>query len=332
MRIGIIGCGSIGLRHINNLLHFGEKDLILCEVDPQRRKLLAAQFSFPIVSGPEELFRSHIDFTLITSPTYLHLRHALLALRHYSHLFIEKPIAHEVNAQVRHMLQQARHKKLMIFTAQNMRFHPGSVILKKIVDHNTIGKILAARIEAGFFVPDWHPGQDYRRWYMAHRSMGGGVLLDGIHEIDMISWLLGNPKDVIARARTVSDLEIDTEDIAEITLTFEHGALGNVHVDYLQRAYQRSYRLIGSEGTAEWNFHDSYVRVYRAKKKKWKKIAYTFRDVNQMYLSQMKYFLTVLHGRRKKDMFDGREGLRALAVAEAARLSEKTGRRVKIHW
>lgn len=331
MRITIVGCGSIGLRHARNLLALGKRNLIVVELRRERREFVRKELGVPVVASTQEAFRGKVDVAFVTSPTHLHLRHAEEALRAGAHLFIEKPLAHVLDARVRKLLEHAKRKRRKIFVAVNMRFHPGIRKIKVLLDRRAIGNVLAARVEAGFWLPDWHPGKDYRKWYMAHRRLGGGVLLDGIHEIDYLCWLLGDPVDVVARALRVSSLKIDTEDVAEITLRFANGALGNIHVDYLQQAYQRTCRIIGSEGTIEWDFHKRAVRLFSAKTKTWRTFPYTFRNTNQMYVDELKFFFAALAG-RIKDPMDGREGLRSLAIAEAARRSERTGRRVLVQF
>lgn len=328
-RIAIIGCGSIGLRHTENLLRLGKRNLLLCEPDHRRQAFLRKRFSAEVIGSLGEAFRKPVAVAFITSPTHLHLAHAEYALRHGAHLFIEKPLAHTVTPRVVELLRAAKKRRQKIFVAVNMRFHPGIALIKKLLEKKTVGRILAARVEAGFWLPDWHPGQNYRRWYMAKRALGGGVLLDGIHEIDYTTWLLGEVKNVTAVAARVSNLAIDTEDIAELLLRFQSGAIGNIHVDYLQRAYQRSIHMIGSEGTIEWQFQKPEVRVFRARTKKWKIYRFPKPDANAMYLDELRYFLRALEG-KNKDRLDGRDGLRALSIAEAARRSSETGRRVRI--
>lgn len=327
MRIAIIGCGSIGLRHTENLLRLRYRNLVVCDPRAERRRLVAERFRLPVVPTLAQAFRDHVDVAFITSPTHLHLGQARDAVRRGAHVFIEKPLAHVADRRVTQLLVDARRRRRTVFVAVNIRFHPGPQLLKRLLDRGAIGPVRSARVEAGFWLPDWHPGQDYRRWYMAKRSLGGGALLDGIHEIDYLCWLLGDPLDVTAVAERVSDLAIDTEDIGELLLRFKSGAVGNVHVDYLQRAYTRTCRLIGARGTLTWDFTQHAVRWYSARTKRWKTFRYPAGDLNAMYVEELKHFFRLL---RRRERPDGREGLRALQVAEAARRSARTGRRVRL--
>ena len=68
-----------------------------------------------------------------------------------------------------------------------------------------------------------------------------------IHEIDYAHLLGGPVSRVVCFARRASSLEIETEDVAEILLEFQSGALGSVHVDYVQRSLERTCRVIGED-------------------------------------------------------------------------------------
>jgi predicted dehydrogenase len=79
-----------------------------------------------------------------------------------------------------------------------MRFHPGIARLKELLNKDVIGKAVSARLQVGHYLPDWHPEEDYRQSYSAIKSMGGGVILDSIHELDYIRWLIGEINEVFA--------------------------------------------------------------------------------------------------------------------------------------
>src|SRR6185295_11630253 len=96
--------------------------------------------------------------------------------------------------------------------------------------------------------------------YSARRELGGGVLLDRIHELDYLCWLLGDATAVTALIGHLSHLEIDTEDTVEILLRFASGAFGSVHVDYVRRAYDCALEIVGDEGTIQWRYQDHEVR------------------------------------------------------------------------
>jgi predicted dehydrogenase len=210
----------------------------------------------------------------------------------------------------------------------NFRFHWGLVKVKEMLDGGRIGRAVFAHAEFGQYLPDWHPCEDYRRGYSAQKSLGGGIILDGVHELDYLHWLLGEFNEVYCRAGKVSQLEIDVEDTADFVLQMKSRAVATVHLDYIQRSYNRSLELVGEEGTILWSYQDNTVKLYTATEKNWqtfgKDAPY---DANEMYVDEMKHFLRCIQG-KEQPIVDGREGKRILETALAAKESSRTKKAV----
>jgi len=255
---------------------------------------------------------------------------AVEAAEHGCHLFIEKPLSDSLEG-VDRLLATVTERNLVTLVGCNMRFHPGLVRVKKLLEKGAIGRVVAARVEVGQYLPDWHPQEDYRQGYSARRDLGGGVILDAIHEIDYIRWMLGEVATVACFSGKLSRLEIDTEDTAAILLRFDNGTIGEVHMDYVQRAYSRSCHLIGEEGTILWDYGADKVTYYSTSSRQWQ----TFRegdvnDPNQMYVEEMRHFLRCL-AREEEPALDVFEGSRVLQVALAAKESAASGRVVTLN-
>ena len=101
-----------------------------------------------------------------------------------------------------------------------------------------VGRVLGAQMWSGQYLPDWHPWADYRTEYSARRALGGGVLLDSIHSFDTLRWMLGEPAEVTGMLGRVSDLEIDTEDVAAAIVRLESGALVALNKDTGQEVWR----------------------------------------------------------------------------------------------
>jgi predicted dehydrogenase len=100
----------------------------------------------------------------------------------------------------------------------NLRFMKSLKKFREILKKNTIGKILSIRSEVGSYLPSWRPDSDYKKSVSAIKKLGGGVLLELSHDIDYLVWLFGNVKWVSSTIHRQSNLKIDTEDTAHITL------------------------------------------------------------------------------------------------------------------
>jgi predicted dehydrogenase len=209
-----------------------------------------------------------------------------------------------------------------------MRFHPGLKILKELIDSGTIGRVLWLSVEAGQYLPDWRPWQNYRDSYSARHELGGGIILDGSHELDYICWLLGRPTEVICRAEHLSSLDVDVEDSAWIYLSFPERRRAELHLDFVQRAYTRTCKVVGETGTALWDFNIPEVRWLESGKdsaasRGWKSIPYEF-EANDMYVAEMVHFLESL-GSGTGPMVDLEQGRDVIRVVEAAKTIFATG-------
>jgi predicted dehydrogenase len=255
---------------------------------------------------------------------------ALEAAEHGCHLFVEKPLSDGLEG-VERLLAVVRERNLITLVGCNLRFHPGLMQVKRLLEQGALGRVVAARVEVGQYLPDWHPQEDYRQGYSAHRDLGGGVILDAIHEIDYIRWMMGKVASVACFSGKLSRLEIDTEDTAAILLRFENGAIGEVHMDYVQRTYSRTCHILGDEGTIRWDYSAGRVSYYSAALRQWQ--AFVTEDTwqpNQMYVDEMQHFLRCL-AREEKPVCDVFEGSRILSVALAAKESAASGRMVTLN-
>lgn len=318
MKVLIVGCGSIGKRHIANLLSLGIKNMAAFDIQEPRREEVRKRFDITTPASLEDAWAGKPEVIVIAAPTSLHVPLALEAAQRGCHLFIEKPLSHNME-NVSKLLQAVQEKKLVTLVGCNMRFHPGIIKVKELLEEDAIGHITAAQVAIGQYLPDWHPWEDYRRMYSARQEWGGGIILDAIHEVDYIRWMLGEVQLVACFAGKLSHLEIETEDTAAILLLFANSAIGELHLDYIQRAYSRSCHIIGEEGTVRWDYTDGQVRWYSARTHQWQHFPNPDNwEPNQMYVDEMAHFLRCLAG-EEKPMLDVFEAKKVLEVALAAK-------------
>jgi predicted dehydrogenase len=276
--------------------------------DPNLRK--ANTFPELLIRNTKKIPFEAFDIAFICSPTHLHVTHALAAVKAGCHIFVEKPLSHNMK-DVPSLIRLAQKKGAVTMVGCNMRFHPCVEYIKKLIDRKKIGKVYSINIEYGQYLPYWRPHQDYRMGYAAKKSTGGGVIFDEMHEFDLLFWLNSNAP--VSRSEfifdKVSPLEIQTEDICLATFKFTNRVLGLVHVDYLQQSYSRTIKIIGEKGNLEWDFNENIVWLKTRQKKK--ELFRTKRyNVNQMFKDEITYFLDSV---KKKKQTDN-------SIAQAARL------------
>lgn len=329
LRVLVVGLGSMGRRHLTNLRLLAPK----CRIVVCRRSLegssRGAELADKVVDRLEDALAERPQAAIIATPASCHLETALRLAEQGVHLCIEKPIADRLQG-LDELISLCQQRRVTLFTAYNFRFCLPLQLMQQALAGGRIGRLLSLRAEVGQFLPDWRPGSDYRQGVSARRELGGGVLLELSHELDYARWLAGEVETVYACAEQVSDLELEVEDLAEMTLRFASGAVGSIHLDMFSPAPHRCCRLIGAEGILEWNAITNRVREYRRAEDCWRDLHPAAPvDRNAMYLEELRVFLACAAGEAKPPV-DGRQGRRVLELALAARESAREGRVVSV--
>lgn len=324
LRFLVRGCGSIGQRHIKNLHSLKAGEILPFDLLKDRREALSTELGLPMVNDLKEAWDWKPNIVVIASDTNSHIPLALQAIEHGCHVFIEKPLSYSLDG-IPKLCSEIERRQLVTMVACNLRFHPGPASVKKLLEENLVGRVIAARIQTGSYLPRWRPQQDYRMSYSASPEWGGAIL-DCIHEIDLALWYFGAAKVLAAFHLPAESIGLKTDGLAEIIMNHESGVLNSLHLNFVQRDYRRAFQIIGSEGTIYWDFGDQQVRVYGADGKLKQTCMEPDRwEINQMYLDELEHFLwAVKSGSQTVNPVSG--GVRALEVALTARKMGIEGR------
>ena len=288
-KILICGVGSIGERHLNNLLKLGYDDIILYR--KRDMQLRTIENSFQVFKTLESALREKPDICFICNPTHLHISTALKCADAGCHLFIEKPLGNSLKDinQLNRILKK-KNKKAMV--GYMSRFHPCLIKGKEWIEDGRIGKVVFARTQWGEYLPDWHPWEDYRESYAAKKSMGGGPALTLSHEIDTMLWYFGKVKSVIKNSNYNSDLEISCEHSCDIIANFNNGVTANIHLDYIQKPPVRNMEIVGTKGRIYFDYYKNEISIIPSLNKKLstnKKLNYRF-ERNSLFIDELKHF------------------------------------------
>jgi predicted dehydrogenase len=329
-RVLVIGTGSIGQRHLRNLRALGIDELAACDPDLSRIKTIRQDLdviTFETLSTALEKFRPNM--VLICTPPSLHVEQARQVIQAGLDLFIEKPLSHTWD-NVEALLNESQSSRSIVQVGYNLRFHPALQQIKQVVTDKTMGRILWARAEFGQYLPDWRPWQDYRQSYTANQKLGGGILLDASHEIDYLMWLLGRPTQVMCMAGKVSNLDVDVEDSATVLFRYADGVHVDIHVDFIQRDYARSLKLVGEEGILVWDFAQGELRLFKTETQRWETFTHNL-DNNEMYLAEMRHFLTCVRD-RNTPLVSLKEAADVLQVVLGAKKAAEQGLIQELTW
>lgn len=249
MKLAFVGMGSIGKRHFRNVCAYLEQTGQNYSIDLYRsgygRRLesdVAAKIHRERFLG--DGIPCQYDAVFITNPTAAHYETIQRFASAAAAMFIEKPVFDHPNVNVNALeLPQDG----IYYVACPLRYHP---VLQYVREHIPCREAYAVQAICSSYLPDWRPGTDYRLCYSAHQNMGGGVDIDLIHEWDYLTWLFGSVKQGFAIREQISNLEIDSCDIAVYLAKTENTVL-ELHLDYFGRKNIRQIRIFLPEDTID---------------------------------------------------------------------------------
>lgn len=325
-RILIVGLGSMGKRH-KELVHqlFPNAEI---EVLRLRRKSQMADSDSEFLTTIQDAKEFSPEIAVLCTPSTSHISLALDLAKSDAHLLIEKPIS-QSSAGVSELLEECASRNVVLMVGYNLRHLKSLQEFRRHVSEGLIGKPLSVRCEVGQYLPNWRPKMDYRECVSAKRELGGGVLLELSHEIDYLRWIFGEVDWVRATLLRQSDLEIDVEDTAHLTIGFEKDIFGkqliaNLNMDFIRHDTSRSCTVIGDRGSLRWDGILGEVSVIQADKKAWETLFVNDNEIEETYILEWQEFIKAIKEKREPAV-TGADGLRVVEIIEAARLSSKSG-------
>ena len=325
MKALVVGFGSIGKRHINNLLKIPNIMVIICT----KRKDVTNRKNCIVSDSLEKCISQNPDFAIVSNVTSLHAKTVLKLANAGIDIFVEKPLSNSIIG-IKNLIDVVRKKKLISMVGCNFRFHECIQKIKQIIDKGEVGRVICIKVESGSYLPNWHPYEDYKKSCASRNDLGGGVVLTCIHEIDYLYWFFGNVKEVVSITGKYSDLEITTEDLSSILMKFKNGVIAEIHLDYFQRPDFRSCKVIGTNGTIYWDSLKNQVRMYDVKKKKWiEKIKLKRYNHNSMYISEISHFINSVKN-KKRTINPINQGAQILNIALSIKKSSKIKKILKV--
>ena len=312
MKVLLVGCGSIGKRHLENLNKMPEVEHIF--VCSKVRNCLTGLKDRRKVSLVKTFKDIQVDLAIIANETYKHIDTALVLAKKGIHLFIEKPLSHNPSGKLNHLKKIISRNKVKIGVGYNLRFLGAIKFVKTILSQRTLGDVYFVKIEVGQYLPSWRSGRDYRASYSSSKKRGGGVALDLSHEIDYMRYFFGDPYSFKVVKAKVSDLKIDAEDIFEGVYIYDR-FICSVHLDYLQKNRKRIIRIEASKGSLICDLISKKIIIEINGKKKIFTDKKLF-DLDKTYIQEIISFIRSIENDHKPEV-TFRDGVMVLELIEA---------------
>jgi len=284
MKIIFWGLGSIGSRHARLIKKNFDFEIFAYRTTSNSPN----QLDIEEIYNLEDIKKIKPDVAFVTNPTSMHIQSIHYAASQNLHLFIEKPLCDKLSKELSDSLLLIKKKRLFTYIACQLRFHPVIQYIKQIIKNKTI---YVSRVICSSYLPDWRSERDYRTVYSAKKNMGGGVLLDLIHEPDYCSWLFGQIKKIIGIYGKISHLEIDTEDFANYLVIHDSGIYSSIHLDYFGQKPQRIIEIIGNNFQISGDLLNNKITTFLPEPET---VFFEPIQKDEIYLRQLLYFFNCI--------------------------------------
>ena len=364
-RILAVGAGSMGRRRLRDLIALNAGEVILYEPATERCREVAARYGIRGFTDLETAFKENPDVVTVSVPPALHDNYVARAMAESKHVMAEVPFAFGLEAMERVGAASRQYPKILGIS-HTIRYYPPFRLIRDLIHSERIGRPYYLEFSLGNYLPDWHPYEDYRKFYVSDVGLGGAGMDMLLHELAAIQWWLGPVRSVYAQFTKLSDLEIQGPDNHDIMLEFERGTRGLFHHDIIERGTPgRHVRIVGSSGSVEWHQWMPVVRVVEGRESQMREVPFSeaadwseaiaasresaaivagsplpsgrlpeegdaeFR-YESCYLRELRHFLDAVRGERTFSMANVDEELHNVRVFHAIRRSAAEGRPVAV--
>jgi len=255
--IGVVGAGFISGYHLNGLACVENTIVrIICDRDVERARSQAKRFNIDETTKDVQdvIEREDVQAVLILTPNNTHRDLAIQVCSAGKHVMVQKPFARSTT-EVREMINAASQNNVLLVPSFMHRFMEETIVGKDMISRGLIGRILGAHIRNGV------PGPLHSEWFFNPEATGGGAVIDiGVHGIDLLRYLVGEPIKVSAFVRTGcsprklingKSIAVQSEDLGSVIYCLNDGTVASQDISWCQ--YKGSDRfsmeIYGDEGT-----------------------------------------------------------------------------------
>lgn len=292
----VIGLGSMGKRRVRCLLSLGVKPENIWGMDTRedRRHEAAEKYGIHAAENESEVDFGPVRGVIVSLPPDKHALGVNIALRHQKPAFIEASV---VLKDVR-KIEADNKNKVFLAPSCTMAFHPMIREIKQIVQEKRYGSVCNFSYHSGQYLPDWHPWEDVKDFYVSNRETGGAREIVPF-EMTWIADVFGLPKGIKGYFRKTGNIGCDIEDSYACCL--DYGAMtGTLLVDVVSRFATRNLIINFERAQLRWAWENKRIELYEADTQEWKYIrqeeqrhesGYNANIIEDMYVDEIRKFL-----------------------------------------
>jgi UDP-N-acetyl-2-amino-2-deoxyglucuronate dehydrogenase len=249
LRAGIIGTGAISYKHAQAYRNIGWEVTVCNDINQEAGEKFAAEFGSEYVKTYQEVCRHpKVDFVDVCTFPDFRLPPLEICAETGKHVQVQKPISTNLET-ARRMIETARRAGITLGVASQHRFDDSSQFLHKAIAQGRLGKIL----QADAYVK-WYRGPAYyaRPIKGSWHTEGGGALINqGIHQVDVLLWLLGPVSELHGYWQLGALHKIESEDVVSALIKYKSGVTGVIQASTaFWPGYTERLEIHGTKGTA----------------------------------------------------------------------------------
>ena len=258
IRFGLIGCGGMMKSHasIINLLEDQLEITAVCDILLDRAQEVAEVLKDPYVTTDYTTMLPYVDAVLVVLPHDLHYECGMFFAQHGKHVLMEKPLCN-TEEECLSLIETCEENKVVLMCAYPVRYWPGILKLKELVDSGEYGKVIMMSV--------WTEQLTVAKGWSATARLGGGQFFShGCHYVDVLMWFLGNPVSGSHFGTRIGTPWMLKEGTSTAIFKFESGALGYHGATWGARGTKLGWNLqiMTEKGLLEFDRYAAEIRFY----------------------------------------------------------------------
>ena len=291
----IIGCGSIGERHLRCFLKTGRAEVTACDNNPALLQRMAENYQVPTRSDWHAALTSgDFEAAIICTPAPLHVPMGRRALEAGIHVLIEKPLSNSLEG-VEELIQACERRRGQAAVAYVFHLFPMLAQARDFLEHGELGPILQTVVTSGQPFHRLRPG--YAESYYRDRRSGGGAIQDALtHSANWIEILVGPTDSVLCECAHLALPNVDVEDTVHVSA--RHGnVLASYVLNQFQAPNETTIQINAAQGSVKIEFHRQRWGIFRENDTDWTWCETPVPDRDTHFIAQASAFLDRLEGK-----------------------------------